>query len=182
MQCRRRSPPGERLLPLSKPLRRRRTHRQICSAEAGGLMTSQRRIDANRRNARRSTGPRTDDGKARSRLNAVKHGLSASLPALVDTPQARELAALLTQGTADPAAMTAAARLAVAEALLDRCRQVRASLAAPASVVGGTTNAEATVDLGEAVRAMAAIDRYERKARRLALAARRELEALAPES
>ncbi len=37
-------------------------------------MTSQARIDANRRNAMRSTGPRTAEGKARSRLNGLTHG------------------------------------------------------------------------------------------------------------
>jgi hypothetical protein len=40
-------------------------------------MTSQRQIAANRRNAQRSTGPRTFDGKLRSRQNAVRHGLTA---------------------------------------------------------------------------------------------------------
>jgi hypothetical protein len=40
-------------------------------------MTSIRRIEANRRNAISSTGPRTDDGKDRSRRNAIRHGLSA---------------------------------------------------------------------------------------------------------
>jgi hypothetical protein len=38
-------------------------------------MTSQTRIDANRENARHSTGPRTAEGKARSRLNGLVHGL-----------------------------------------------------------------------------------------------------------
>ena len=40
-------------------------------------MATGRQIEANRVNSRRSTGPRTAAGKARSRANAVKHGLLA---------------------------------------------------------------------------------------------------------
>src|SRR4051812_2493129 len=40
-------------------------------------MTSFKQIEANRRNARHSTGPITQDGKQRSRQNAVRHGLTA---------------------------------------------------------------------------------------------------------
>jgi hypothetical protein len=42
-------------------------------------MTSNRRREANRRNAQRSTGPRSATGKRASRSNALRHGLSARL-------------------------------------------------------------------------------------------------------
>ena len=40
-------------------------------------MSSFRQIEANRGNALRSTGPKTEAGKRRSRRNAVRHGLTA---------------------------------------------------------------------------------------------------------
>jgi hypothetical protein len=40
-------------------------------------MTSWRQFEANRRNALKSTGPRTEAGKQQSRRNALRHGLTA---------------------------------------------------------------------------------------------------------
>ena len=39
---------------------------------------SRKKLEANRANAKRSTGPRSAVGKARSRMNAWKHGLTAT--------------------------------------------------------------------------------------------------------
>jgi hypothetical protein len=42
-------------------------------------MTSEQQNAANKKNARHSSGPKTDEGKRKSRLNALKHGLTAKL-------------------------------------------------------------------------------------------------------
>ena len=42
-------------------------------------MASTRQVAANRRNAKRSTGPRTQSGKSRSRANALRHGLRSKV-------------------------------------------------------------------------------------------------------
>jgi hypothetical protein len=48
--------------------------------------TSERKREANRRNAQRSTGPKTEPGKAISRLNSLKHGLLARALPLRNLP------------------------------------------------------------------------------------------------
>ena len=72
-------------------------------------MSSFRQIEANRRNARLSTGPVTEEGKKKSRQNALRHGLTAEtvIDALED---AEDYAAFEMAVTADYDAQSAVER------------------------------------------------------------------------
>lgn len=131
-------------------------------------MTSQKKIEANRRNARRSTGPRSAEGKARSRLNAVSHGLSAQLSSVIGAEDIARIADLVAPPDAVEPLKAAAWRLAQGEVLLDRCRSARAAIAAGA---GPQAEPDPAIIADVAAR-LQAIDRYERRARREIAAAR----------
>lgn len=47
-------------------------------------MTTDKQIEANRRNAQNSTGPTTGEGKQASKMNATKHGLTAETVVIKD--------------------------------------------------------------------------------------------------
>ena len=81
-------------------------------------MRSSARVEANRRNARRSTGPRTAVGKSRVARNALRHGLSAPIDAL---PELNGKVTRLTRLIAEDKAATNCVDLArrVAEAQID---------------------------------------------------------------
>ena len=55
-------------------------------------MTSPNQLAANRRNAQRSTGPRTPEGKSAMRYNALKHGILAQavIPAALEPYESRD--------------------------------------------------------------------------------------------
>lgn len=131
-------------------------------------MTSQKKIEANRRNASRSTGPRSAEGKARSRLNAVSHGLAAQLSSVIGAEDIARIADLVAPPDAGEPLKAAAWRLAQGEVLLDRCRTARAAIAADA---GASAEPDPAVIADVAAR-LQAIDRYERRARREIAAAR----------
>ena len=89
-------------------------------------MTSDRKIKANRTNARVSTGPKTRHGRARSAKNAFRHGLS--LPVQSDQGLSEEVQALA-RHIAGPCASVhiqiLAHRVAEAQVDLHRVRQMR---------------------------------------------------------
>ena len=61
-------------------------------------MTTSARAAANRANAKRSTGPRTSEGKTRAARNALRHGLNVAGSAL--NPEIEDLARRLGDKTA----------------------------------------------------------------------------------
>ncbi|GEM_PF-2243771 len=65
-------------------------------------MTSAKRKAANQRNAQRSSGPRTDEGKRRSSANATRHGLTTSIETSLWAAHLQSLQALLESDGLNP--------------------------------------------------------------------------------
>jgi hypothetical protein len=57
--------------------------------ESSIYMATEAQSEANKRNAQKSTGPRTDAGKARVSRNATRHGLCNTLPVMSDEDRAK---------------------------------------------------------------------------------------------
>jgi hypothetical protein len=114
-------------------------------------MTTEQQRRANKLNAARSTGPRTESGKARASNNALKHGLSISIARDPGKTQAiTQLAAMLSPGESEHA-------LKAAEACLELVR-IREHKAAASSRAEVTERQCKTADFDLAV------GRYERRA------------------
>ncbi len=90
-------------------------------------MAISRKTESNRRNAARSTGPRTRAGKERSSLNAVAHGLSATPTFDVQAQKRIEYLTkmFMQKNEGDPLAMELAAEAAEAQVMLERVRELK---------------------------------------------------------
>jgi hypothetical protein len=137
-------------------------------------LTSARSAVANRRNARRSTGPRTASGKRTAARNALRHGLS--LPVFADPALAREIAELaerLADGCAVPQPRELAIRVAAAQVDIKRVRHARNALFTRRPVGASATESRSD-GLRDEILELVALDRYERQAmwrRKLAIRA-----------
>jgi hypothetical protein len=96
-------------------------------------MTTARQIEANRANARSSTGPRTELGKACASRSAFRHGLS--IPVHLDPKRSQQVEDLARKIAGDGASvelLAAARAFAEAQIDLDRIRGVRHGLVSTA--------------------------------------------------
>jgi hypothetical protein len=100
-------------------------------------MASEQQIAANRRNARKSTGPRSGAGKKRASRNAYRHGLTLSISSTAAfAKQLDRLTRSIAGDTADPIILERARAVAQAELELARVRRAKLSLIERASVFG----------------------------------------------
>ena len=90
-------------------------------------MISERKLAANRLNAARSTGPRTQAGKLRSCRNALKHGLASShADYKIKFPEIENLTCLIIGDRPEAAAREYARDVAFAELTILATREARA--------------------------------------------------------
>jgi hypothetical protein len=100
-------------------------------------MASERQIAANRRNARKSIGPRSGGGKKRASRNAYRHGLTVSITSTAAfAKQLDKLARKIAGGTEDPILLERARAIAQAELDLARVRRAKVALIERASAFG----------------------------------------------
>ena len=86
-------------------------------------MTTRARIEANRRNAKLSTGPRTQAGKRRVACNALRHGFSVPIETLPDLDvTVTRLARLIAGAKGNGSRLESARRVAEAQMNLRRIR------------------------------------------------------------
>jgi hypothetical protein len=99
-------------------------------------MASERQIAANRRNARRSTGPRSTSGKKRTSQNAYQHGLTTPLSHTEVARAVETLAGQIAGDRADKIALALAHDAAAAELELGRVRRVKVALVERVAALG----------------------------------------------
>jgi len=121
-----------------------------------------KRLLANRRNALKSTGPRSARGKALSSRNALKHGLAASRMRAVDIREVHDVSVAL--AGPNPSTQTLVRARAAAEATVElrRVAEVRGELWK--LIDQAKTGAGENSQMSHLLDQLRALERYERRA------------------
>jgi len=121
-------------------------------------MASERQIAANRRNARKSTGPRSGAGRKRASRNAYRHGLTLNITSTAAfAKQLDKLARKIAGNTDDAIVLERARAIAQAELELARVRRAKVALIDRASAFGELDPPHLTVT--QIIRILRAFDR-----------------------
>jgi hypothetical protein len=99
-------------------------------------VTSFRQIEANRRNAQKSTGPKSQSGKQRSSKNAYRHGLAVPISNIESEAQLKDLSRELAEDASNADILALVERAAGAQLDLARVRKVRAAMIERAEILG----------------------------------------------
>jgi hypothetical protein len=91
-------------------------------------MASERQIAANRRNAKKSTGPKSRSGKKRASKNPFRHGLSVPMSGVGSEAQLKDLSRQFAGEASDAEILAEAARAAHAQLDLTRIRSVHTAM------------------------------------------------------
>jgi hypothetical protein len=108
-------------------------------------MASERQIAANRRNARKSTGPHSGAGRQRASRNAYRHGLTLNIgSSAAFAKQLDKLVRKIAGDTEDAMLLERARAIAQAELDLARVRRAKGALIESASAFGELDRARVT--------------------------------------
>jgi hypothetical protein len=144
-------------------------------------VASDRQIAANRRNAGKSTGPRSTGGKTRAGRNAYRHGLSLRISLIATfSKEVERLAQKIAKDTEREVTLDHARAVAEAQLDLARVRRAKIALIESARALGGLEcplsetvecvpmTSQEPQELAEAIRRvlpeLVRLDRYERRA------------------
>jgi hypothetical protein len=131
-----------------------------CSQQSpnGGLtMASERQIAANRRNARKSTGPHSGVGRTRASRNAYRHGLTLSMTSTAAFAKQLDKLVRKIAGNTEAIVLERARAIAQAELELARVRRAKVALIERASAFGELDPPRLTV--AQMIRLINAFDR-----------------------
>jgi hypothetical protein len=123
-------------------------------------MASERQIAANRRNAGKSTGPRSRAGRTRTSRNAYRHGLTTSITSSAAfAKQLEKLARRIAGKTEDAIVLERARAVAQAELDLARVRRAKVALITRVSALGAFDPLQAFDSARQAIRFLKALQR-----------------------